>query len=141
MDICNILIIEDDAFQCKILNTMLSSMSNAKVVTASNGKEGLAAIEKQKPDVIFCDLYMPEMDGVEFVRVMSEMDIQTTVVFTSSAASDVQAAVIEMSRSYGLKKVANLIKPLKREQVSQLLDWVAKRHSANALKAAPNIQH
>ncbi|WP_261904357.1 two-component system response regulator [Vibrio fortis] len=126
MDICNILIIEDDAFQCKILNTMLSSMSNAKVVNASNGKEGLAAIEKQKPDVIFCDLYMPEMDGVEFVRVMSEMDIQTTVVFTSSAASDVQAAVIEMSRSYGLKKVANLIKPLKREQVSQLLDWVAK---------------
>ncbi len=135
MEICNILIVEDDLFQCRILERMLSTISNARIRTAANGIEALEYVKTQTPDVIFCDLYMPEMDGVEFVRQMADTGISPTVVFTSSAASDVQSAVIEMSRSYGIKKVTNLIKPLKREQVSEMLDWVAQETlptSANA---------
>lgn len=139
MDIGNILIIEDDAFQSKILYSMLSSITSATIVTANNGKKGFEAVKKQKPDLIFCDLYMPEMDGVEFVRVLADSGIQTTVVFTSSAASDVQAAVIEMSKSCGLKKVANLIKPLKREQVTELLTWVQKDTSIAQSKQSQEI--
>lgn len=39
---------------------------------ASNGQEGLAALEKYKPDFILCDVVMPVMDGVEFVRYARE---------------------------------------------------------------------
>ncbi|MGF1754881.1 EAL domain-containing response regulator [Vibrio makurazakiensis] len=130
MDIENILIIEDDAFQCKILHSMLSSMSNAQIVTATNGKEGLLALEKQRPDVIFCDLYMPEMDGVEFARILASKSIQVTLVFTSSTAIDVQSAVVEMSKSYGLENVTNLVKPLNRNQVSGLLSSLIQSKSA-----------
>ncbi|WP_117234019.1 EAL domain-containing protein [Vibrio maerlii] len=135
MEICNILIVEDDLFQRRILERMLSTINHAHIHTASNGIEALERVKKTIPDVIFCDLYMPEMDGVEFVRQLADQGISPTVVFTSSAASDVQSAVIEMSRSYGIKKVTNLIKPLKREQVSEMLDWVAQETLPTHTKA------
>jgi len=124
MDICNILIIEDDAFQRKILTSMLSSICSANIATATNGKEGLEQVALQRPDVIFCDLYMPELDGVEFARILASKSIQTTLVFTSSAAEDVQNAVVDMSKSYGLDQVTNLVKPLKRTQVTDLVDKI-----------------
>ncbi|MBW3698097.1 EAL domain-containing protein [Vibrio sp. T187] len=140
MDICNILIIEDDVFQCKVLNSMLSSVCNAKIITATNGKHGLEAVAKQRPDVIFCDLYMPEMDGVEFARILASKEIQPTLVFTSSAPIDVQNAVVEMSKSYGLEKVTNLIKPLRREHVSELLETLVQDRLASKKRCKPNSQ-
>lgn len=45
-----------------------------KVVTANNGKVGLALVEKTKPDVILLDLMMPEMRGDEMLAAMRKTD-------------------------------------------------------------------
>ena len=38
------------------------------VMTANNGLDGLMVLEKDKPDAIVCDVSMPELDGLEFVK-------------------------------------------------------------------------
>jgi DNA-binding NtrC family response regulator len=69
----NILIVEDD----KILNKayeMILTKEGHKVALAFNGKEALRKVDDFKPDLILLDLLMPEMSGLEFLRVY---DIRT----------------------------------------------------------------
>ena len=57
-----ILIIEDD----KTLRTFTSeilSLAGFQVMVAENGKEGIEIAKENKPDLIICDIMMPEIDG------------------------------------------------------------------------------
>jgi CheY-like chemotaxis protein len=64
-----VLVIDDDAVGRYLLKSFLRD--TACVVTeATGGREGLEAARRERPDVIFCDLYMPDMGGLE---VLSEL--------------------------------------------------------------------
>ena len=66
---CKVLIIDDSAFVRKVVRELLSGDPAIEVVgTARDGEEGLRLAEELKPDVITCDLVMPVLDGVGFVR-------------------------------------------------------------------------
>ena len=60
-----ILIVEDDSDFQDIYQLYLQGES-FKVLTALNGKEAVAVLEKETPDLIILDLIMPVMDGEEF---------------------------------------------------------------------------
>jgi len=57
----------------RLLRRFLSSARRGyHVVTASNGKEALRIMRRQKPDAILLDLYMPEMDGFALLAEMGQ---------------------------------------------------------------------
>lgn len=63
------LIVDDSAFVRKVVREMLSRSPYIEVVGAArDGKEALELVEELKPDVVTCDLMMPQMNGIEFVR-------------------------------------------------------------------------
>lgn len=62
-----ILVVEDDAALNDAYKTILSS-AGYEVRAVFNGKEALAATKAQEPDIIFLDLRMPVMDGIEFLK-------------------------------------------------------------------------
>jgi len=62
-----LLIVEDDLDILKLLETTLN-YSGYRVVTARNGKEGLAAIQKERPAMVIADIMMPTLDGFGFVH-------------------------------------------------------------------------
>jgi two-component system chemotaxis response regulator CheB len=63
------LIVDDSAFVRKTVREMLSRSPYIEVVGAArDGEEALAMVEELKPDVVTCDLQMPRLDGVGFVR-------------------------------------------------------------------------
>ncbi|NOR83973.1 MAG: response regulator, partial [Ardenticatenales bacterium] len=62
-----VLVIDDDPVIRKIIATILGRQGH-QVVAASDGKEGLAAVEAQKPDVAIIDVMMPGIDGYEVTR-------------------------------------------------------------------------
>ena len=66
-----ILIIEDQAAMRKNLAFILE-LEGFKVHVAGNGREGLALAESEKPDLILCDVMMPEMDGHELIRTLRQ---------------------------------------------------------------------
>ena len=67
--VTRVLIVDDSAFARKVIREMLSRSPYIEVVgTARDGIEGLELVEQVKPDVVTCDLIMPRLDGVGFVR-------------------------------------------------------------------------
>jgi two-component system, chemotaxis family, chemotaxis protein CheY len=64
-----ILVVEDHAVTQRTILYMLRK-DNHQTVTASNGKEALAQLETHTVDLVLCDIAMPEMDGLDFLRHM-----------------------------------------------------------------------
>ncbi|MBW2610212.1 MAG: 6-phosphofructokinase [Deltaproteobacteria bacterium] len=63
-----ILIVEGDQSTSKLFTQTLRKNLEIQVDVAENGKEALKKIERSAPDIILCDLFMPEMDGLELCR-------------------------------------------------------------------------
>ena len=66
-----ILVIEDDTVLRETTAEILE-LENYKVVTATNGKRGAEQARIMQPDLILCDIMMPEMDGYELLEILSK---------------------------------------------------------------------
>ena len=81
-----VLIVDDSKLMRIIIKKILSSDDTFTVISeAGNGIEALAEIEKEVPDLIFLDIEMPEMDGVEALKEI-RAKYSTKVIVVSSVA-------------------------------------------------------
>ncbi len=78
-----ILIIDDEENMLHMLKTILSK-EGYETVTAGNGREGLEKIETNLFDTILCDLRMPEMDGLSFLKTVKVKNIDSTIIMMSA---------------------------------------------------------
>lgn len=69
----SILIAEDNAINQKVIEGMLKGI-NCQIKIASNGKEALTFFEKEPYDLIFMDVQMPEMDGLETTKLIRKKE-------------------------------------------------------------------
>lgn len=67
MAVNKILIVEDDPVQQQRLREILQ-VTGAEILVGSNGQQGIALAEEQKPDLVFMDIVMPEVDGFSACR-------------------------------------------------------------------------
>ncbi|MBQ8672919.1 MAG: response regulator transcription factor [Bacteroides sp.] len=80
-----LLLVEDDANLRYILQSCLEDIIGGyQVTTAENGKEGLEAYKKCKPDIIISDVDMPVMNGLQMVERIRETDGDTPILFASA---------------------------------------------------------
>lgn len=78
-----ILYVEDeDEIRKKVSNSL--SYYVKEVIEAANGKEGLDLYYKIKPDIIYTDIMMPFMDGIELVKTIREEDTKTPIVMVTA---------------------------------------------------------
>ncbi|GGZ87158.1 response regulator [Algibacter mikhailovii] len=75
-----ILLIEDDTVLRENTAELLE-LSGYKVITASNGKIGVSLAKKQHPDIIVCDIMMPELDGYAALKTLSESELTKFIPF------------------------------------------------------------
>jgi DNA-binding response OmpR family regulator len=87
MDKIKLLFVEDDASFAFVTKGSLELSGLYEVQTASNGKEGLAAYETFKPDVIVSDIEMPVLDGMEMIRQIRQIDSYIPVLFATGRTS------------------------------------------------------
>ena len=102
----HILIVEDEAVFRSVLVGYLKTLG-ATTSEAENGLEALSAVEEVSPDLILCDLAMPEMDGIEFVENLRLQGNKIPVLVIS--ATDNMSDVAKVLR-LGVEDV--LLKPL-----------------------------
>ena len=75
-----ILIVEDEKSILSLLQEKFIS-EGFSVATAQNGKKGLIATEKEKPDLILLDIKMPEMDGITMAKELKKRNNDTPIIF------------------------------------------------------------
>ncbi len=85
----NILLIEDEASIRAVLKDILKDQKELKleVEEARDGQEGLAMLESKNFDVVFCDIKMPKMDGMEVLQKAREKGISSTFIMISAHGS------------------------------------------------------
>jgi CRP-like cAMP-binding protein/CheY-like chemotaxis protein len=75
-----ILLIEDNDL-IRANTSEILALANYEVVTSKNGKEGVEAANKEKPDLIICDIMMPIMDGYGVLHSLSKKEETASIPF------------------------------------------------------------
>ncbi len=73
-----ILVIDDDHGVLKIIDVILSD-EGYTVLTANGGNAGLAMLEQEKPGLIILDYMMPDLNAVEFMRIVQERNLRSDI--------------------------------------------------------------
>lgn len=115
-----VLVVDDSPVDQENIKSALSD-AGCIVITASNGTEAIAKAKAEKPAIIFLDIIMPEMDGFETCRTLSQ-DPQTKdipVVFVSSKNQKADKVWGQLQGAKG-----HLAKPFTSEQLIDQLKSV-----------------
>jgi two-component system, chemotaxis family, chemotaxis protein CheY len=125
----NILIVDDSrTIRAVISKTLeIADVPTANVWEAGNGLEALEILRKEWVDIVFADINMPEMNGIELVEQMStEGMLETVPVVIVSTEGSRQR--IEELRSKGVK--AYLRKPFAPESLKNVIDEILETNHA-----------
>lgn len=113
-----VLIIEDHdqlrGFLCEVLEKY-----GAQVECAIHGKLGLEMAKTTPFDLVLTDVFMPEMDGIEFILGVKKLNVEVKVVALSSGGRHAFLDVLDQMLALGAVDV--LEKPFKLEQLERVL--------------------
>ncbi len=118
-----------------MLGRLLLGLGSVAVVEASTGDEALEAVRRTTPDLVIADLETPGMDGVTFLRMLSQDAVTPRVVLTSAHDQAVLRSVDEMAKMYGLQVLGAIPKPVSLEALRGFLHEVRTHEAAKARKS------
>lgn len=122
-----VLIIDDEELARKLIRTFLQKYPDIEVVgECGNGFDGLKLIQELNPDLLFLDIQMPKITGLEMLELMEHYP---AVIFTT--AYD-QYAV----KAFELNAVDYLLKPFSRERFEASLQKVLDKRSSETLSSS-----
>ena len=118
-DQLKVLVVDDDEMMRRLVHRALTALGFTQIVVAEDGAAGLAAAEREAPDIMICDYYMPGMHGLELVEAIRGNEaLDQTVIIMLSAADD--QVVIENARNLGADTF--LVKPFERADLKRLIE-------------------
>jgi len=115
-----ILLIEDNQ-DVRENTAEILELANYEVITASHGKEGVEKAQKEKPDLIVCDIMMPELDGYGVLHILSKNDATAAIPFIFLTA---KAERVDQRKGMNLGADDYLTKPF---EDTELLDSIESR--------------
>ncbi|MDB5343957.1 MAG: kdpE [Schlesneria sp.] len=89
-----ILVVEDDAALRRVTCAMLGA-GHYRVIEASSGQQALAEVAAHHPDAILLDLGLPDMDGLEVMRQISDLPMPPIVVFSARGIEEDKVAAFD----------------------------------------------
>lgn len=118
-----ILLIDDDPFALKLLGRQLLNFGH-EVVAHEQAGEALPLLEGDEApfDAVMCDLQMPEMDGVEFVRHLARIGYRGGLVLVSGEDARILHTSGRLAREHGLEVLGALRKPVTPEVLAHVLN-------------------
>ncbi len=110
----SVLVLDDDEFSQMVLRKHLNLLGFTQVQTVSDGLEGVAALDQQTPppDIIICDIFMPQMDGIEFVAELVKRNFQGQLILMTGMNTDMLLVAQDIARMNGLHVSGVLTKPV-----------------------------
>ena len=126
-----ILVIDDDDAFRETAETLLERQGYA-VMTADRGDVALEAMEEELPALILLDVFMPGMDGFEFLRALRSSEVHVPVLVTSGVMRGDHDPMLSAAMALGADGV--LRKPFRIEELQRLIEQIAPGIAAAARK-------
>jgi signal transduction histidine kinase/DNA-binding response OmpR family regulator len=126
----HVLLAEDNAVNQRLAVRLLEKRGH-RVAVAGNGREALAVLEKEKFDLIFMDVQMPEMDGLEATVAIREKE-RSTGVHLPIIALTAHAMKGDREQCLAAGMDGYLTKPIRPQELDEILEGYQARRSAPA---------
>ena len=117
-----VLIVDDNKFTINLVKRILDQLEIDSPLEANDGATALERLDEAAVDVIVCDLKMPGMDGVEFLRHLSRHESHPAVILLSGMDKSVLKTAEQLGQAHGLRILGTVPKPVKREPLEALLE-------------------
>jgi two-component system, LytTR family, response regulator AlgR len=113
------LVVDDESPARDRLTSLLREINQVQVVgEAADARQALALVHELKPDIVYLDVRMPEMNGLELARHLSLLDSPPAVIFTTAHNEHAMAA-------FEADAVGYLLKPIRKEKLAAATERAA----------------
>lgn len=114
-----VLIVDDAAFMRLAIRKILEDNGFEVVGEAANGIEGIQKYKELEPDVVTMDITMPDMTGIDALKVIRSLNPNANVVMLSAMGQEV---MVQEAIKYGAKSF--IVKPIKEEHLVKTLSRI-----------------
>ncbi|WP_395009487.1 response regulator [Undibacterium sp.] len=127
-DICA-LVIDDNEFQLDFVVDQLNELGINQVTTANGGRTGLACFDNmsRKPDLLICDLQMPDMDGFEVMAALELRKYSGGVILMSGQGARVLHSASLVAQLARQEFLGTIEKPVSKEELCKLIQAMCDR--------------
>ncbi|MEJ7558942.1 MAG: response regulator [Pedobacter sp.] len=137
MDKIRVLIIEDND-DIRESTAEILELANYAVVQAVNGKEGVARAISDLPDLILCDIMMPEMDGYSVLHLLSKKPETAVIPFIFLTARTERQ---DMRKGMEMGADDYLTKPFDDVELFNAIEIRLKKHQNHKVINSPSLDH
>lgn len=102
-------LIVDDLDELREFLCDLLTESGHTVVSATNGSEGVECARNSKFDLLITDIFMPEMDGIELIRLVSQLQPNVPIIAISAGDRRGRTDTLEFAEDFGADRI--FVKP------------------------------
>ena len=136
-----VLLVDDDPVQLAILESYFLGCGTSKIHRAVNGHSALTLINELSSEInlVLCDLKMPEMDGIEFMRHLKDSPYCGPIAILSSADRFLIESAEKLANIHGLNVIGTIRKPMSKDKLDALISKVANTKDGNAAIVTPQV--
>jgi EAL domain-containing protein (putative c-di-GMP-specific phosphodiesterase class I) len=138
-DSTTVLVVDDDELMLELAVAALDELGFSRIVAANSGEEGLRLLDRGSADIVLCDLNMPEMDGVEFLRHLAARRYEGSIVLMSGEDKRILRTAESLAKAHGLSVLGAVEKPISA-QVLRLLRSHVQATTRSSIPAPVPIQ-
>ncbi|MGQ9490801.1 MAG: ANTAR domain-containing response regulator [Anaerolineae bacterium] len=121
MERTRVIIADDESLIRMDLREMLTNLGYLVVGEAADGRTAVNQARELRPDAVIMDVKMPDMDGIEAARILTEERIAPVVLLSAYSQRD----LVQRAREAGV--VAYLVKPYREEELSPAIEVALAR--------------
>jgi EAL domain-containing protein (putative c-di-GMP-specific phosphodiesterase class I)/signal transduction histidine kinase/response regulator RpfG family c-di-GMP phosphodiesterase len=124
-----VMVVEDHDFQRLTVAGMLRALGAREVLQAGDGRQAITLMQEALPaavDLVVCDLDMPHMDGMEFIRHLGAAKNPASVIITSAKERALLSSVEQMAKAYGVTLLGVIEKPVTRDALEAQIENYSK---------------
>ncbi|NVO07608.1 MAG: response regulator, partial [Rhodoferax sp.] len=119
----SIFVIDDDETSLVLVTVALEQLGINEIQVAKDGQRALQMFDRmaEKPEAIICDIYMPNMDGIEILSALEARQYRGGIVLVSGADPQMLELAQLIARSGQMQFLGAVAKPVSSEALGPLL--------------------